>query len=101
MAANAVITAQTTAATFTGSILAGAVGNFKAHNMVPGDPPITILGSDGAGANYEQITFVDPGGNSRAAGLSRKSNGELLQGPLDFRIVKGVTANAVEVTQYT
>jgi hypothetical protein len=86
---------------YTASIAAGAVGNFIAIGKMEGGEYITFEGSNGAGSIFEPLTYIDGDGNSRPAQLTRSNRTIQLIGPLDLRINKDATANAIEVAQYT
>lgn len=101
MATTARITAQTAAATYTASIAAGNVGNFIAIGMVNDDKPIVFEGSDAAAAVFTPITYLDNKGERMVAQIATGYETIQLVGPIDFRINKPVTENAVEVSQYT
>lgn len=83
------------------SIAAGAVGNFIAIGMVVGDKPIVFEGSDAAGTSFSPITYLDSKGERMTAQLATGYETIELIGPVDFRINKPATNNAVEVSQYT
>jgi len=83
------------------SIAAGAVGNFIAIGMVADDAPIVFEGSDAAGTGFTPITFLDGSGDRMNAQLAKGYETIQLIGPIDFRINKPATENAVEVSQYT
>lgn len=97
------IIAATTAATTTSlaSIAAGAVGNFIAIGMVNDDKPIVFEGSDAAGTGFTPLTYLDNKGERMVAQLATGYETIQLVGPVDFRINKPITENAVEVSQYT
>ena len=102
MATTARIVATTAASVaYTASIAAGSVGNFIAIGMVSGDPPIVFEGSDDAGTGYTPITYLDNKGDRMVASLAVGHETIQLVGPIDFRINKPITANNVEVSQYT
>ena len=102
MTTTARIVATTAASTaYTASIAAGAVGNFTAIGMVNADMPIVFEGSDAAGTGFTPITYLDNKGERMVAQLATGYETIQLVGPIDFRINKPVTANAVEVSQYT
>jgi len=86
---------------YTASLAAGEVGNFIAIGSMKDGERIVFEGSNGAGDVYEPITYVDGAGNQRTAELTRQTRTILIQGPLDFRIKKSATAEAVEVAQYS
>lgn len=101
MTTTARIVATTAASTaYTASILAGSVGNFKAHDLLAGDEPIVFEGKDAAGV-YEAITYINPGGVRQVAQIIQTANTIQLVGPIDFRINKPITKQAVEVSEYT
>ena len=102
MATTARIVATTAASTaYTASIAAGSVGNFIAIGMVNSDKPIVFEGSDAAGTGFTPITYLDNKGDRMVAQLATGYETIQLVGPIDFRINKPVTENAVEVSQYT
>lgn len=99
MATTARITPQTTAALYTASIAAGSVGNFAAFDLAAGES-IKILIPNAAGV-YKPWRYIDDGGKSREAVLTREANTRQLAGPVDFRFDKPDTDAAVELSQYT
>jgi hypothetical protein len=102
MTTTAVIVATTAAdSSVTGSIAAGSVGHFIAIGMVADDAPIVFEGSDAAGTGFTPITYLDNKGERMNAQLAKGYETIALNGPVDFRINKPVTVNAVEVSQYT
>jgi hypothetical protein len=102
MATTARIIATTAASTaYTATIEAGAVGNFIAIGMVNDDFPIVFEGSDAAGTGFTPLTYLDKKGDRMVAQLAIGYETIQLVGPIDFRINKPTTANAVEVSQYT
>ena len=101
MATTARIAATVSASTaYTFSIAAGVSKTFKAHDLIATDPPIIFEAPDAGGA-YDQITVQIETGIPMRALLTSNSNTLVLNGPLDARINKPVTANAVEVSEYT
>jgi len=100
MATTARIAATKTADTYTASIAAGSVGNFAAPGLGPNES-IKLLSSDAAGTTYKQIIYIDEGGSSRNAQLTRNNSTIQISGPLDFRFVKNVTSDAVELSEFT
>jgi len=87
--------------TYEASIAAGSVGNFIAIGMANDDPPIVFEGSDAAGTGFTPITYLDNKGERMNAQLAKGYETIQLVGPIDFRINKPITINAVEVSQYT
>jgi len=100
MTTTARIVATKAAATYTASITAGNVGNFIALDLGVNES-IQVLGSDAAGTTFKPIIYIDQGGSSRTAILNRNNTTIQLTGPIDFRFSKGVTGEAVELSQYT
>lgn len=101
MTTTARIVATTSASTaYTFSINAGSSRTFKAHDMISGDKPIFFEAPD-AGGTYDVITVEIETGISTRALLTVRNNTIVLNGPLDARINKPITANAVEVCEYT
>lgn len=86
---------------YTASIAAGTVGNFIAIGLTKDDPAIVFEGQNAAGTVFEPLSFIDPGGDHRTAQITYQHRTIQLVGPIDFRINKPVTANAVEIAQYT
>lgn len=85
---------------YTASIAAGSVGNFIAIGMVNDDAPIVFEGSNAAGT-YTPITYLDNKGDRMVAQLATGYETIQLVGPIDFRINKPITANTVEVAEYS
>ena len=99
MTTTARIAATSAEATYTASIAAGAVGNFAAPGLGPNES-VNLLGSDGAGA-YSPMTYIDEGGSSRTAKMTKNNSTIQIIGPLDFRFAKTLTSSAVELSEYT
>ena len=99
MTTTARIAGKTAADTYAASIAAGAVGVFKAKGLGINET-ILIEGKDAAGT-FDQLTYVDAGGNLRAGTLSQQNNSITLNGPVDFNFNKPVTVGLVELVQYT
>jgi len=102
MTTTAIIVATANASTTgTLSIAAGSVGNFIAIGMVNDDKPIVFEGSDAAGTVFIPLTYLDKKGERMVAQIATGYETIQLVGPVDFRINKPTTENAVEVSQYT
>ena len=52
-------------------------------------------------ATYDQLYYEDKNGQNRAAKMTKFKNTITLTGPLDARINKPPTGNAVEVVEYS
>jgi hypothetical protein len=101
MTATAVIAATTSASTaHTFSVAAGSSRTFKAHDMIASDKPIIFEAPNAAGT-YSPITVELETGRPMRALLTSRNSTLVLNGPLDARINKPITENAVEVSEYT
>jgi hypothetical protein len=99
MATTERIAATKAAATYDASIAAGAVGNFIAIGLKHNDQ-VKVMGSNAAGTEYTQLTYIDPGGKRSPAILTPSNNTIELNGPIDFRFDKPVTGGDVELSEY-
>lgn len=101
MTATARVAATTTAdTTYTGSVSAGSSRTFYAYGL-KGSERVNFEAPD-SGGDYFVIRTLDGAGNAgREAYLGSGRNQITLNGPIDFRINKPVTANPVEVGEYT
>jgi len=86
---------------YSATIAAGSVGNFIAIGLTKDDQAIVFEGSNAAGTSFEPLSFIGGGGNHRTAEITYQHRTIQLTGPVDFRINKPATANAVEISQYT
>ena len=84
-----------------GILMVTGLSNFIAIGMVADDAPIVFEGSDAAGTGFTPITYLDNKGERMVAQLATGYETIQLVGPIDFRINKPITINAVEVSQYT
>lgn len=100
MTTTAVISATTAAdATVVGSISPGATRSFGATGLT-GDEAVVLEHRDSSGS-YRPIIHQTADGGSYRADLRRDRTVIILAGPIDYRINKAVTAEAVEVVEYS
>lgn len=100
MTTTAVITATTAEdKTVTGSVAAGGEKAFGAFGLVSTEA-ILIEQRDSAG-NYRVIRYLADDGNMREGKLEAHRTLLRIIGPIDYRINKPVTKNAVEVVEYS
>jgi hypothetical protein len=100
MTTTARIVATTSADTsYTFSVATGVTANFAADGLGP-DEAVTIEVKDSSGG-YFPFDYIDAGGHSRRAAITRSSTLVSVTGPIDARLNKSATASAVEVVEYT
>ena len=101
MTTTAVIVATTSASTaVTGSIAAGEVKAFGAVGLRNSEF-VNIEQSNAAGTVYSVIKYLSADGRHRETRLEPGKTLIQLAGPIDYRINKPVTANAVEIVEYS
>lgn len=102
MTATARVAATTAASTaYTGSIASGVTVTFAGLSMLRQDKPIVFEIPNAAGDTYEPLRYLIATGDVRTAELSAPLNTIQLTGPIDYRINKPVTTNAVEIVEYS